>query len=204
MTENKGFFQRLKSALLGEEPSGASEKKSHYSQAPEVDVRFAENFTQAGGYFAFCESNMELMENLHLLMNEKGWTSLFSDDEHIDRMLRHAHVPHKNLLGLSECQARITPCEALIADYGLIMMSARTDKGRQLAACPKAHIMVAYTSQLAFNKDEAIGNIEKLSGTKPSISYTMLGGPDSMQSSEEIHSLGACIPSELYLFLVED
>lgn len=201
---DKGFFKRIKSALLGNETETPKQESVSFSKAVEMDVRFAENYTQSGGYFVFCESNLELLENLKLLMMENNWTSLFSDDPHLDRLLRHAHIPFKNLLGLSECQARITPCEALIADLGQIMMSARTDKGRQLAACPKAHIVVAYTSQMAFSQEQAIANINKMSSIKPAVSYTLLGGPNALAIDKEVNNLGGCTPSELYLFLVED
>ncbi|MFT5970352.1 MAG: L-lactate dehydrogenase complex protein LldG, partial [Flavobacteriales bacterium] len=146
----------------------------------------------------------ELIENLKLLMQEKSWDCLFSDDQHLDRILRYSQVPFKSLLGLSECQSRITPCEGLIGNQGHIMMSARTDKGRQLAACPKAHIVVAYTSQLAFSPSEAKVNLEKLSGLKITTSFTFLGGPNSSTDSKKIDSISACTPSELYVFLVED
>jgi L-lactate dehydrogenase complex protein LldG len=204
MGEHKGIFQRIKSALLGTEVGAPILKIAKSSNAPEVDVRFAENFTDAGGYFVFCESNIELIANLRLLMEEQSWNCLFSDDEHLDRMLRHSHVPFRNLLGLSECQAKITPCEGLIANQGFIMMSAGTDKGRQLAACPKAHIVVAYTSQLAFSSNEAKINLQKLSDIKATTSFTFIGGPNSSNDTKKNDSISTCTPRELYVFLVED
>ncbi|MFT5970956.1 MAG: hypothetical protein ACI8ZO_001473, partial [Flavobacteriales bacterium] len=53
MEEHKGIFQRIKSALLGAEMEAPTPKISKSSNAPEVDVRFAENFTDSGGYFVF-------------------------------------------------------------------------------------------------------------------------------------------------------
>lgn len=206
MSQEQGFFGKLKKALLGQSPDKpASKSQKTASISQEVDVRFAENFTQDGGHFIFCESNAELSENLKRLMQEKSWSVLFAEDEHLKRILRQGHVEHKNLLGLEDCQARLTPCEGLVANEGAIMMSARTDKGRLLAACPRAHLIVGYTSQLAFTREAAVEQLKSLSQGKLLSNFTFLYGPDHQKPEEkDLEQVGLTQPAELYLFLVED
>src|SRR6185369_15234499 len=46
-------------------------------QTDDLEVVFAEQFTNVSGNFIFCEHKHEFIRNLDALITEKGWTHLF-------------------------------------------------------------------------------------------------------------------------------
>jgi L-lactate dehydrogenase complex protein LldG len=98
----------------------------------------------------------------------------------------------------------ITACEALSARTGSILISNGTEAGRRLSIYPHVHIVIAYTSQLFDDINNALKFIEKkYEGKLPSmISNTT--GPSRTADIEKTLVLGAHGPREIYLFLIDE
>lgn len=205
MGEQKGgFLSRLKAALLFSNPSDEAEPKSESLESGYLDEDFAEKFTEAGGKFAYCISDEQLIGELQLIFQDSGWKNIFCISKELNKILMKAGIPSKDLLGLEECQATFTKCESLLADTGNIVMSARVDKSRQLKACPDTQLVLAYTSQLAANENQAMQQLKERYGSSMPASITQISPPKAVNESEDsLIKQGANSPKEIYLFLIE-
>lgn len=206
--EEKGnLFSRIKSALLfgGEtEQSAKQSKQESAEQTGHLDEMFATGFSQAGGKFAYCITEDELVDELQLIFQDSGWKHIFCVDKELGRLLSKAGIPSKDLLGLEECQATLTHCEALLADSGKLVMSARVDKSRQLRACPPIQLVVAYVDQLCANESAAMAKLDKKYGDQKPASVTLLSPPEKSKDLDKtLINQGANEPKELFVFLLE-
>ncbi len=206
--EKGGFLFRLKKAILfGEsekEETKPEETKKENVQQDALDVLFAKSFTGAGGNFAYCFDKSELISELQLLFQEGNWRFVFCTDEKLVKVLNQAGLPSRDLLGLSECQATLTPCEFLMADTGQVLMSSRVDKSRQLKACPDVQLVVAFIDQICKNEEEAMMRMEAKYGERKPHSLSRLNPRPQQIDPNSVLETGGHGPQELFVFLLEN
>lgn len=162
----------------------------------DLEVIFAEQFTQLQGRFAFCVNEKDMLKQLQQLISEKQWTKIYCNTEKWKDTF-------SNTVDLPGCSASITDCEYLVARTGSIVMSTAQQSGRTVSVYAPVHICIAYTNQLLYDVKDALQLLkEKYSGNIPSL-ITFATGPSRTADIEKTLVTGVHGPKEVYCFLVE-
>lgn len=198
----KNILKKIRKALGNPVPlpfPNSEGSQSVYKPALDDDaILFAEEFTRLQGRFSFCENEQELMQQVSLLIKEKGWTNIYCREEKFLNLW--ALQPGKDLAG---CDVAITGCEYLVARTGSIVMSTAQQSGRTSSIYAPIHICIAYNSQLLYDiKDALVFLKEKYKENFPSF-ITFATGPSRTADIEKTLVTGVHGPKEVYCFLVD-
>ena len=169
-----------------------------------IDLLFAEQLTAVAGNFVFCENDIQLIENLLHLAEEKNWRKIYCWETEIQSLLSKYEFPHYTTdTDFLNADVGITTCEALIARNGSVLVSNGNHSGRRLSIYPHVHIVIAFTSQLVLDLKDAFKLLKvKYRETNPTI-ISNITGPSRTADIEKTLVLGAHGPKELYVFLLE-
>lgn len=169
------------------------------------DIYFAQELTDAGGKFVYCESENEFIDGLKYLIRDRNWGKLFALEPRIVEILRKGQVSFSyNTEDLTQAQVGITGCEFLVARLGSLMVSSGQMAGRGIFVFPEIHVVLAYTSQLAGDLKEAITRLRKKYESRMPSMVSLITGPSRTADIEKTIVVGAHGPKELYVFLLED
>lgn len=169
----------------------------------ELELLFAENFTQLTGRFSFCANHQELATQLQTLMNVRQWPALYCrEQEWVDTLQQNgfAHLQQNNV---ANCTAAITSCEFLIARTGSIVLSSAQQSGRTVSVYAPVHICIACTNQLVFDVKEGLQLLNnKYNSNWPSL-VSFATGPSRTADIEKTLVVGVHGPKEVFCFLVD-
>jgi L-lactate dehydrogenase complex protein LldG len=103
---------------------------------------------------------------------------------------------------LERCDAGITECDALIAQTGSVLLTARSGGGRALSVLPPHHVVLARREQLLPDLPAAFALLHKKYGPAgwPGM-MTFITGPSRTGDIERILVLGAHGPKKLTVIL---
>ena len=104
---------------------------------------------------------------------------------------------------MESCDAGWTICDALIAQTGTVLLSARGSGGRALSVLPPHHVVVATRDQLVPDLPAAFEVLSREYGSEPPSSLSFITGPSRTGDIERILVLGAHGPKRLSVLLVE-
>lgn len=170
-----------------------------------LDINFAQELTNAGGLFIYCESEEEVIDGLKFLMKDRNWDSIFALEPTIISLLHKGQIncifDHSQL---TRAIVGMTRCESLVARLGSIMVSTGQMTGRQIFIYPEIHIVLAYASQLVGDLKDAIVKLRKKYEQRMPSMVTLITGPSRTADIEKTLVMGAHGPKELYVFLLED
>jgi len=176
-----------------------------YAQTDEIpEVVFAEQFTAVNGQFVFCEDEVQLIESLLNLAEERSWRKIYCWEQPLQEMLTQYEYPFfETDKDFEQAEVGFTLCEALIARNGSILISNGNAAGRRLSIYPNVHIVLAYTSQLVMDINDAFKLLKiKYGNNQPSLISTITG-PSRTADIEKTLVLGAHGPKELFVFLLD-
>ena len=169
------------------------------------DINFAQELTNCGGLFIYCENEEEVISGLKFLVGDRKWDSIFALEPSIVNFLGKAGIKcHFDHVQLTDSQVGMTGCEALIARLGSVMVSSGQMAGRQIFVYPEIHIVFAKASQLVPDIKDAIAMVRKKYGSRMPSMVTLITGPSRTADIEKTLVMGAHGPKELYVFLLED
>lgn len=175
------------------------ETKAHKSFATspigeDLVVAFAERFSAVHGKFVFCLDGKELAQNLNTLSRQKQWSKVFCVEQGLQRFF-HPDTLHDNA---TSGEAAVTPCEALLAGSGSLLLGS----AKQITALQApVLICIAHASQLLLNINDWFAKTESNhKNTLPPL-VTLVTGPSRIANENE--SVSGHGPKELYCFLVE-
>jgi L-lactate dehydrogenase complex protein LldG len=199
-TAKENILKRIKQALAKPVPLPfpESEEETPIYELPqeELDVTFAEAFTQLQGKFAFCFDEKDMQQQILQLITEKQWTKIYCKEDRWNSLF-------SNTINLAACDVSITGCEFLVARTGTIVLSAAEQSGRTVSVYAPVHICIAYTNQLVFDIKDALELIDKkYNGDIPSL-ITFASGPSRTADIEKTLVTGVHGPKEVYLFLID-
>ena len=170
----------------------------------ELEIEFAEKFTKLQGKFIFCADVKELLSQMSALIVHNKWTDIFCKEEKLKQIFFEKFAPIVSERELSNCDAAITSCEALIARTGSIVMSAAQQSGRTVSVYAPVHICMAYTNQLVYDIKDGLQMLkEKYPNNLPSL-ITFATGPSRTADIEKTLVVGVHGPKEVYVFLVDE
>ena len=103
---------------------------------------------------------------------------------------------------LESCDAGITECDALIAQTGSVLVTARSAGGRALSVLPPHHVVLARRDKLVADLPDAFELLKKkYEGNYPSF-ISFITGPSRTGDIERILVLGAHGPRKLTIFML--
>src|ERR1700742_2176989 len=151
-TSKEKLLKKIRKALLEkrDNPYPNLEDLPHYPQTDTpFDVLFAEQFTSVSGQFVYCEDEVQFIENLLELAEERKWHKIYCWEPSLQQVLQRFEYPYYETdKDFDDAEVGFTLCEALIARNGSILLSNGNMAGRRLSIYPPVHIVLAYTSQL--------------------------------------------------------
>lgn len=207
-TSKEKMLKKIRKALLEkrDNPYPNLEDTALYEEyTGHLDVLFAEQLTAVSGNFVFCENEIQLIENLLQLAEEKSWRKIYCWEPSVQTILKTYEYPfYSTDTDFLNADVGITACEALVARNGSVMVSNGNEAGRRLSIYPHIHVVIAYTSQLVSDLKDAFRLLkEKYPDNLPSM-ISNITGPSRTADIEKTLVLGAHGPKELYVFLLED
>jgi L-lactate dehydrogenase complex protein LldG len=204
----ENILKKIRQALSHSTPIPFPQSEGHntvFEQATqEPEIEFAEKFTKLQGKFIFCADDNELLSQISALIIHNKWTDIFCKEEKLKKIFSEKFAPIISERELSNCDAAITSCEALIARTGSIVMSAAQQSGRTVSVYAPAHICIAYSSQLVYDIKDGLQLLkEKYQHNLPSL-ITFASGPSRTADIEKTLVVGVHGPKEVYVFLVDE
>ncbi len=206
-TSKEKLLKKIRKALLEkrDNPYPNLEDLPVYDKTDEIlEVVFAEQLTAVAGQFVYCENEIQFIENIILLAEQKSWRKIYCWEKPLQWLLEKYEYPYYSTdKDFEEAEVGFTLCEALIARNGSIMVSNANAAGRRLSIYPHCHVVIAYASQLVPDLKDAFKLIKsKYENNTPSMISTITG-PSRTADIEKTLVLGAHGPKELYVFLLE-
>ncbi len=206
-TSKEKLLKKIRQALLEkrDNPYPNLENLPLYPPAPEhLDVLFAEEFMAVSGQFAFCEDEVQFIETLLELAEQRNWRKIYCWEPALQEILAQYEYPYfETDKDFEQAEVGFTLCEALIARNGSIMLSNANMAGRRLSIYPPVHIVLAYTSQLVPDLKDGFKLLKQKYGANIPSMITNITGPSRTADIEKTLVLGAHGPKELFVFLLE-
>lgn len=206
-TSKEKLLKKIRKALLEkrDNPYPNLEDLPHYPSTDELpEVQFAEEFTAAAGQFIFCEDDVQFIESLLNLAEERKWRKIYCWEPLLQEILAKYDYPFfETDKDFEQAEVGFTLCEALIARNGSIILSNAGLAGRRLSIYPPIHIVLAYTSQLVIDLKDGFKLIRSKYGSQLPSMITTVTGPSRTADIEKTLVMGAHGPKELFVFLLE-
>lgn len=208
-TSKEKILKKVRAALIHKsrvETADVDLETNIYNVADDpYELVFAQNFTDAGGQFVFCENDEDFCYNIQALTADESFGTLWANEPELTSLLTKAGVQFTSSeQELESASTTITLCEFLVARTGSVMISSRQASGRKAGVYPDNHIIVARTSQLVLHIRDALKEIKtRYKGGIPS-QVTFITGPSRTADIEKTLVLGAHGPKEVYLFLIDN
>jgi L-lactate dehydrogenase complex protein LldG len=98
---------------------------------------------------------------------------------------------------LEQCSVGITECDALVAQTGSVLVTARSAGGRALSALPPHHVVLAKREQLVADLPDALALLKSKYGSDYPSFISFITGPSRTGDIERILVLGAHGPRQL-------
>ncbi|HCN84757.1 MAG TPA: hypothetical protein DIT07_14240 [Sphingobacteriaceae bacterium] len=207
VTSKERMLKKIRSALLEkrDNPYPNIEDTPLYEKYTDLpEVLFAEQLTMVAGKFFFCEDEVQFIENLLILAEEKSWRKIYCWEPALQQILSQYEFPfYSTDTDFDQAEVGITLCESLIARNGSVMISNGNPAGRRLSIYPHQHVVLAYTSQLVMDLKDGFKRLkDKYASDLPSM-ICNITGPSRTADIEKTLVLGAHGPKELIVFLIE-
>jgi len=206
-TSKEKLLKKIRKALLEkrDNPYPNLEDLPMYEPNEEMlEVLFAEQFTNIAGQFVFCEDEIQFIENLLTLAEERKWHKIYCWEAPLQEILARYEYPYfETDKDFEQAQVGFTLCEALIARNGSILLTNANMAGRRLSIYPPVHIVLAYTSQLVTDLKDGFKLIKTKYGHALPSMITNVTGPSRTSDIEKTLVLGAHGPKELFVFLLD-
>jgi L-lactate dehydrogenase complex protein LldG len=204
------ILKKIRNALIHKTnqpfPAIDLERSVYAVSTDSPEEQFAKAFTKVGGQFIFCENELEFLENIIALAEQKGWDNFFCREKKITDLMDQCAFPYqkKEDENFREGMVGITLCEALVARLGSIMVSSRQQSGRRPPAISTTHIVLAYTSQIVGELKDGLQLIRSKYADQLPSQIATISGPSRTADIEKTLVTGAHGPKEIFVFLVDD
>jgi L-lactate dehydrogenase complex protein LldG len=206
-TSKEKLLKKIRKALLEkrDNPYPNLEDLPHYPVPEDIpEVLFAEEFAAASGQFVFCEDEIQFIDNLLQLAEERKWHKIYCWEPALQAILKNYDYPFfETDKDFDQAEVGFTLCEALVARNGSIMLSNAGMAGRRLSIYPPVHIVLAYTSQIVLDLKDGFKLLKTRYGNQLPSMITTVTGPSRTADIEKTLVKGAHGPKELFVFLLE-
>ena len=188
-TSKEKLLKKIRQALLEkrDNPYPNLENLPLYPPADEMlEVLFAEEFTAVSGQFTFCEDEIQFIETLLTLADERDWRKIYCWEPALQAILAKYDYPYYETdKDFEQAEVGFTLCEALIARNGSILLSNANAAGRRLSIYPPVHIVLAYSSQLVLDLKDGFNVLKQKYGSNIPSMITTVTGPSRSADIEK-------------------
>ncbi len=165
---------------------------------------FAAEFVRAGGKFIFCPQQQDLLDQLRILVESRGWTEVLCAHKPLFSYLvnnKLSFIREFNPLH-EHAQACITDCETAVARTGSFVFSSKQNHGRVSSVYFPVHIVVLQPHQIVKDIEDALKLMkQKYNEQFPSM-ISLTTGPSRTADIEKTLVTGVHGPKELFCFLL--
>jgi L-lactate dehydrogenase complex protein LldG len=169
---------------------------------------FQKNSADLKTTFCLVDDYDRLAESLCSLRDAEGWKKVATHSgELTDKVVSLVNLPvcrtdrPYNVAELESSEVGITECDALIAQTGSVLVTARSAGGRALSVLPPHHVVIARREQLIADLPDAFALLKKKYGGNYPSFISFITGPSRTGDIERILVLGAHGPKKLSIFL---
>ncbi|WP_118976487.1 LutC/YkgG family protein [Taibaiella koreensis] len=165
---------------------------------------FAAEFSHIGGHFVFCNNQDELLANLKLLAESRGWTEVLCAHKSLFSFLVNNKLSFVREFNPSHEQAQvcITDCEAAVARTGSFLFSSRQNHGRVAPVYFPIHIIVVQPHQVVPDIADGLKLLrQKYNDQLPSM-ISLNTGPSRTADIEKTLVTGVHGPKEVFCFFL--
>lgn len=202
----ENIMKRIREALVNTVPLPFPNSEGNDSvfvcSAEGPEVVFAEEFTKLQGKFAFCKDQKDLVLQLQQLIEQRGWSKVYCNENKLQQILQNINII--NYMDLPSCDVAITSCEYLVARTGTIVLSTAQDSGRTASVYAPVHICVAYSNQLVNDVKDALQLMKKKYADNFPSFITFASGPSRTADIEKTLVTGVHGPKEVFCFLIDN
>ena len=178
------------------------ELEIHKPILPDAISCFKTELEAISGQCILCKNESDVALKIKDFLDSKGLPSVYCRDSVIAKTLSKAGIIHTNNPdNFEEMLVGITGCELLVARTGSVIVTSRTESGRQMTVFPPIHIVIANTSQLVDFLTDAFVALKNKYGTKLPSTISTITGPSRTADIEKTLVLGAHGPKEFIVFL---
>jgi L-lactate dehydrogenase complex protein LldG len=208
-TSREKILKKVRAALINKskhEPESIDFDSNIYTESDEpLELVFAQQFSDIGGNFVFCENEEDFCYNISALTSDEAFGKLWCGENELQTLLEQANISFLSTTSeIENAGTSITGCEFLIARTGSILISSKQLSGRRAPIYPAQHIVVAKTSQLILNLKDALKAVKaKYNDILPSM-VSVITGPSRTADIEKTLIQGAHGPKEIYVFMIDD
>lgn len=206
-TAKEKLLKKIRKALLEkrDNPYPNLEDLPHYPPVNDpLEVVFAEQLLAVSGQFVYCEDEIQLLESILLLADQKKWRKIYCWEKPLQDLLSKYEYPfYESDKDFDLADVGLTLCESLIARNGSVLISNGNNAGRRLSVYPNNHVVIAYTSQLVLDIKDGFKIIKDKYGNQLPSMISLVTGPSRTADIEKTLVIGAHGPKELYVFLLE-
>lgn len=160
----------------------------------DLDYRFAQLFTNSGGFFNYCADEAEALHTLNQIIKIENLQNLYCCSPELATFLDVVKVPYTEQLSPQNDAVFIT-CEYLIAFDGKVMLSYNNIQHNVVSKLPEKIIIMANISQIVMNLNDAMSRIKRTGNIR---NLTAISG------SESSLDFGNSAKKKLFLLLLED
>lgn len=184
--------------------------KPNYKELYEMDsdadlaTTFAQEFTNIGGKFIFCQDIHDFILQLNNLVATKGWNHVLCAQQQLFAYLVNSKVPYVLEADPKREQspACITDCELAIARTGSFIFSSQQNFGRIAPIYFPHHLIVVQPHQLVPDLNDALKLMrQKYNNQLPSM-INLNTGPSRTADIEKTLVTGVHGPKEIYCFWI--
>lgn len=181
-----------------------SSKDKKINEQPVVlslDDLFVNNFINKGGKFLYCVSQEEALQTFNSIVLENQWENISCYKNELKELCNFSDAKiSDNIVELPF----FSKCEHLIADSGDIMMCSNQIGEKKLRKLNSNFIIIANTSQIVRNMNEALTSIKSNCQNKIPSNICSIRDYNLKEKEEDLLNYGASNSKNLYLILVED
>jgi L-lactate dehydrogenase complex protein LldG len=227
MTEREKIFARIREALTVPAPFPGQHNGHKPAPSPtpagsvrewlpgigasfdEQLARFRENAAALKADFHSIQSRDEFASTLVRLRDAEGWKKIATHAGALtDAACGALDLPvcrtdeSYDVNELEACDVGITECDALIAQFGSVLVTSRSAGGRALSVLPPHHVVLARRGQLLPDLTAAFDLLRtRYGGNFPSM-ISFITGPSRTGDIERILVLGAHGPKRLTILFL--
>ncbi|PZF72388.1 LutC/YkgG family protein [Taibaiella soli] len=168
------------------------------------EERFATEFIKLGGKFVFCENEQELLDDLHVLYDQRGWQQLLCSEQRLLNVFQNNKLDFVQQVDpkAAGADACITSCEMLVARTGSVVFSSKEYHGRVAPVFYPVHIIVAYAHQVVDDLQQGITLMKERYGNNLPSMINLNTGPSRTADIEKTLVVGIHGPKEVFCFLI--
>jgi L-lactate dehydrogenase complex protein LldG len=165
---------------------------------------FADAFIKLGGKFIFCENEQELLDNINILYENRGWEHLLCADQRLMKIFQNNKI---DILEPADpkaesAEACITGCEMLVARTGSLLLTSKQNMGRMAPVYFPVHIVFAYANQIVPDIEDAFAALKRKYGTDLPSMINLTTGPSRTADIEKTLVVGVHGPGEVFCFFI--